>query len=98
MWAELHAAFHANAAARVAARDRAPLDFYEMLAQKCKDERRTSKEDVLGEVVRYYVEDAKRGFSSFQLQATFGRVYALVNGVAAREFFYQQASGALFRW
>lgn len=99
MWEELHEQYHRVREERVVALRRVgPQDFYQNLADKCKAERKTSKEDVLAEVVRYYVEDAKKGFSSFQLNATFGRVFSLVNGTVAREFFYQNAAQQLFRW
>lgn len=99
LWAELHAQYHRVAAERKEelARD-GPKELYEQLAEKCKAERKTSKEDVLAEVVRYYVEDAKKGFSKFQISATFGRVFSLVNGAEARDFFYEQARQDLFRW
>lgn len=99
LWAELHEQFHSVREERAAARLAVgPTDFYAMLADRCKEARKTSKEDVLAEVVRYYVEDAKKGFSSFQLQATFGRVFSLVNGTEARQFFYETASAQLFKW
>lgn len=99
LWAELHEQFHSVREEREAQRLAVgPQDFYAMLADRCKEARKTSKEDVLAEVVRYYVEDAKKGFSSFQLQATFGRVYSLVNGTEARQFFYETAAAQLFKW
>lgn len=99
LWDELHEQYHRVREERFAAvRSVGPSDFYQTLADKCKAERKTSKEDVLAVVVGYYVNDAKKGFSSFQLQATFGRVFSLVNGTVAREFFYQSAAQQLFRW
>jgi len=99
MWALMHDQFHRVAAERAAARRaRPPSDFYTELADKCKAERKTTKEDVLSVVVRYYVEDGKKGFSTFQVNATFGRVFSLVNGTEAMAFFYEQASANLFRW
>lgn len=99
MWQVLHDKYHDSAVARrVALRVAGPRDFYRELADKCIAERKTSKEDVLGVVVRYYVEDAKKGFSTFQVNATFGRVFSLVNGAEAREFFFSVASASLFRW
>lgn len=99
LWDELHEQYHRVREERASAvRAVGPQDFYQTLADKCKAERKTSKEDVLSVVVGYYVDDAKKGFSSFQLQATFGRVFSLVNGTVAREFFYQAAAQQLFRW
>jgi len=97
LWDVLHEQYHRVRGLRLA-RNAAegPQDFYGMLAEKCKSERKTSKEDVLAAVVKYYVEDAKKGFSSFQLQATFGRVFSLVNGTQARQFFYDNAAAQLF--
>jgi hypothetical protein len=95
----MHDQYHRVRELRIA--DRAavgPQDFYSMLADKCRAERKTKKEDVLAMVVKYYVEDAKKGFSSFQLQATFGRVFSLVNGTEARQFFYETAAAQLFKW
>jgi hypothetical protein len=99
LWEMLHKKYHDTREERAAARAAVgPQDFYAMLADKCKAERKTTKEDVLACVVQYYVEDAKKGFSSFQLQATFGRVFSLVNGTVARQFFYETAAAQLFRW
>lgn len=99
LWAEMHEQYHSVKEERAeAVRAVGPQDFYAMLAERCTSARKTSKEDVLAEVVRYYVEDAKKGFSSFQLQATFGRVFSLVNGTQARQFFYETAAAQLFKW
>lgn len=99
LWADMHEQYHATREERLAGRRaEGPQDFYQMLAEKCKAERKTSKEDVLAEVVRHYVEDSKKGFSPFQLQATFGRVFSLVNGVSARAFYYEVAAASLFRF
>jgi len=99
LWEVLHKTYHDTAESRrLSLRAVGPRDFYRELADKCIAERKTSKEDVLGVVVRYYVEDAKKGFSTFQVNATFGRVFSLVNGVEAREFFYSVASASLFKW
>lgn len=98
LWAELHEQYHSVAEERREAHRReGPQDFYHELAAKCVAERKTSKEDVLAEVVRHYVEDGKKGFSKFQVEATFGRVFSLVNGGAALEFYYAVASSSLFR-
>lgn len=98
-WAELHEHYHrVKEERRVRRRREGPQDLYHELAEKCKEERKTSKEDVLDVVVDYYVNDGKKGFSSFQVNATFGRVFSLVNGVAAKEFYYEQARQSLFRW
>lgn len=97
LWAEMHEQYHRVAGERRAAVRAGPVDWYHELAAKCVAERKTSKEDVLAEVVRYYVEDSKKGFSRFQLEATFGRVFSLVNGGAALEFYYSVASQSLFR-
>lgn len=98
-WAEFHAQYHRVARERKESlKAGGPKDFYQGLADKCVSERKTSKEDVLAEVVRYYVEDAKKGFSKFQVSATFGRVFSLVNGTAAKDFFLEQARQDLFRW
>lgn len=98
LWNELHQQYHRVAAERrEATRKEGPQDFYHELAAKCVAERKTSKEDVLAEVVRHYVEDGKKGFSKFQVEATFGRVFSLVNGGAALEFYYAVASASLFR-
>ena len=99
LWEQMHDQYHRVREERAAAvRAVGPQDFYQSLADKCKAERKTTKEDVLAVVVAHYVDDAKKGFSSFQLQATFGRVFSLVNGTVAREFFYQCAAQQLFRW
>lgn len=98
-WAQLHAQFHDTKEEREAARAAAPIsDFYQSIAAKCIETRKTSKEDVLSAVVNHYVEDSKKGFSTFQLQATFGRVFSLVNGQSAREFYYETAASQLFKW
>jgi len=96
LWAEMHAQYH-----RVAQDRRQQVsggDFYQQLADKCKAERKLSKQDVLAEVVRFYVEDGKKGFSKFQVEATFGRVFSLVNGQDAKGLYYQIAESSLFRW
>lgn len=99
LWGELHEQFHNTREERLEARVHfGPQDFYLKIADKCKADGKTSKEDVLAEVVRFYVEDSKKGFSTFQLSATFGRVFSIVNGASAREFFYETASSQLFRW
>lgn len=99
LWAEMHEQYHDTREERAEQmRAVGPQDFYAMLADRCTAARKTTKEDVLAEVVRYYVEDVKKGFSSFQLQATFGRVFSLVNGTQAREFFYETAAAQLFKW
>lgn len=49
-------------------------------------------------VVKHYVRDGTKGFSSYQVDSTFGRVFALVNGQAAEEFFLEGARQRLFRW
>lgn len=98
LWSEMHDQYHRVAEERrVAARHHDHESWYHELAAKCVAERKTSKEDVLAEVVRHYVEDSKKGFSRFQVEATFGRVFSLVNGGAALEFFYSVASQSLFR-
>lgn len=98
MWAELHERYHGVREERLAQnRAEGPQDLYHELAAKCVAERKTSKEDVLAAVVRHYVEDGKKGFSKFQIEATFGRVFSLVNGGAALEFYYEVASSSLFR-
>jgi len=53
-WAQLHEQFHDVKEEREAARAAAPpSDFYHLLAERCKEQRKTSKEDVLSEVVKY---------------------------------------------
>lgn len=99
LWGNLHEQYHRVARERRDARlAKGPLQFYEELAAKCREERKTSKEDVLKMVVNHYVRDSSKGFSSFQIQATFGRVFSLVNGTEAEAFFYDVASSALFKW
>lgn len=98
LWAVMHEQYHNVREERMATvRAQGPLDWYHELAAKCVAERKTSKEDVLAMVVRHYVEDGKKGFSRFQVEATFGRVFSLVNGGAALEFYYEVAASSLFR-
>lgn len=95
LWAVMHEQYHNVREERLAVA--VSGDFYHELAGKCVAERKTSKEDVLAMVVRHYVCDAKKGFSRFQIEATFGRVFSLVNGGAALEFYIEVASSSLFR-
>lgn len=98
LWAELHERYHSVAEERAVARRRdGPQDFYEMLAQRCRDERKTSSRDVLAVVASYYVRDAKKGYDAFMVQRTFGRVFALVNGDECQSWLYEQCERMLFR-
>lgn len=98
-WQVLHEAYHAKAEEIRSARKRKTVseDFYVTLAEKCKEKRYTSKEDVLSVVVDYYVEDSKKGFESYAVQRAFWRVFSLVNGAEAKSLLTDQMRERLFR-
>lgn len=82
MWSELHNQFHSNAQAyelrkrkRCAGGDPWYLEF----AAKLKAEGKTSKEDVLECVTRWYVYESKRGFDKFAVTRVFWAVWSIVS-------------------
>jgi len=100
LWPELHEKYHAKAG-EIAARKKGKGvsgDFYVSLAEKCTTLGKTSKEDVLGVVVGYYVDDAKKGFDQFAVMRTFHAVYARVNGEECRAWLFDACSNRLFKW
>lgn len=100
-WAQLHDRYHQKAKELAEAKGRArktgPLDWYEELADKCKTLGKTSKEDILGVVVHFYVHDSKKGFDQFAVQRTFHAVFARVNGRECASYVYDACAERLFR-
>lgn len=101
LWEMMHAAFHDEADERVgqsAAGRRQNMEaWYESLAKELTDQGKTSKEDVLARVCKYYCEESKKGFEKFAVTRTFWRVYALVSGADAQRLIYESVAECVFR-
>lgn len=82
MWSELHDQFHVNAKAIAHPRG-AGQSFYLQFAEKLAGEGKTSKEDVLEAVTKYYVYESKKGFDKFAVTRVFWAVYSIVNAADA---------------
>lgn len=95
MWTELHAQFHANAEAFRARAVPVREDWYESLAAPLRASGRTSKEDVLQAVTRFYVYESKKGFDRFLVMRTFWRVFALANAADAHSLVLEQCMASL---
>lgn len=99
LWDEMHEKYHAKAAEIGEARKKgATVDWYDELAARCKALGLTKKEDVLSEVIKYYVEDSKKGFDQFAVQRAFHAVFARVNGEECKSYLYSACAERLFRW
>lgn len=98
MWDVLHEKFHEKAAAIGEARKKgATVDWYDELGARCKALGLNKKEDVLSEVIKYYVEDSKKGFDQFAVMRAFHAVYARVNGEECKQYLYETCAARLFR-
>ena len=102
LWAELHEKYHAKAQEIADSRKKVKLtgmaEWYDAIAEKCRALGKTSKEDILAECIRYYVEDSKKGFDKFAVERTFHAVFSRVNGAECKDWLYTQCSQNLFRW
>lgn len=89
---ELHREYHSRARKISESRKRkvSGVDFYQELADKCREKSFTSKEDVMTEVTRWYVYDRKKGFDKFACTRTFWAVWSLVNSSDAHSDILQQ--------
>ena len=57
--------------------------WYLQFAEKLVGEGKTSKDDVLEEVTKYYVYESKKGFDKFAVTRVFWAVYSMVNAADA---------------
>lgn len=93
MWSELHEQFHVNAQALSASRGtkRARgVEWYAEFGEKLKAQGKTSKDDVLEEVTRYYVYESKKGFDKFAVTRVFWAVYAVVSAAECHSALLEQ--------
>lgn len=93
MWAELHESFHRAAVEVRAVRGgRSPRSWYLSLADDLKRAGKTSRQDVLEAVTRYYVYDSQKGFDKFAVTRTFWAVYSIVAAADSHAMLLEQCT------
>lgn len=98
MWPILHDQFHnrAEPEGEPGARGvRGVEAWYAEWAAKLQTEGKTSREDVMEAVTKYYVYESKKGFDRFLVTRTFWRMWSLVNAADAHTVLLQQCLDAV---
>lgn len=97
MWPALHDRFHevAEPDGEPGPRPKGAEAWYAEWAARLQREGKTSREDVMESVTKYYVYESRKGFDRFTVVRVFWRVWSLVNAADAHTTLLQQCMDAI---